>query len=80
MIHRFFVLACDGIWDVMSNQDAVDFVSQRLDQGMEPVDIAKAMLDACLANDPKEARGIGCDNMTAIVVLLNVGQPQAEMV
>jgi len=68
---RFFVLACDGVWDVMSNQDVVDFVAQRLDQGMEPAQIACAMLDACLANDPKEARGIGCDNMTAIVVLLN---------
>jgi protein phosphatase 1G len=68
---RFFVLACDGVWDVMSNQDCVDFVLQRLDQGMEPTQIACAMLDACLANDPKEARGIGCDNMTAIVVLLN---------
>ena len=74
---RFFVLACDGVWDVMSNQDAVDFVSQRLDQGMEPTQIACAMLDACLANDPKEARGIGCDNMTAIVVLLNAQQQPA---
>lgn len=71
---RFFVLACDGVWDVMSNQDVVDFVSQRLDQGMTPVQISSAMLDACLANDPKEARGVGCDNMTAIVVLLNTSQ------
>lgn len=71
---RFFVLACDGVWDVMSNQDVVDFVTQRLDQGMTPVQISCAMLDACLANDPKEARGIGCDNMTAIVVLLTGAQ------
>lgn len=68
---RFFVLACDGIWDVMSNQECVDFVSQRLDQGMTPTAAACALLDACLANDPKETRGVGCDNMTALVVLLN---------
>ncbi|KAG1679117.1 hypothetical protein FOA52_000472 [Chlamydomonas sp. UWO 241] len=68
---RFFVLACDGVWDVMSNQDVVDFTEQRLNQGMTPAEISCAMLDACLANDPKEARGVGCDNMTAIVVLLN---------
>lgn len=70
---RFFVLACDGVWDVMSNQDVVDFVSQRLDQDMAPSQISCELLDACLANDPKEARGVGCDNMTAIVVVLTQG-------
>jgi serine/threonine protein phosphatase PrpC len=24
------VLACDGIWDVMTNQDVVDFMSEKL--------------------------------------------------
>ena len=27
---RFFVLACDGVWDVMTNQDVVNFVGKRL--------------------------------------------------
>jgi hypothetical protein len=26
----FLVLACDGIWDVMSNQDVVDFMATKL--------------------------------------------------
>ncbi|MEW5310575.1 MAG: hypothetical protein WDW38_002361 [Sanguina aurantia] len=67
---KFVILACDGVWDVMSNQDAVDFVGQRLDQGMSPTQAGCALLDACLANDPKEARGVGCDNMTVVVVQL----------
>jgi len=26
----FLVLACDGIWDVMTNQEAVDFMGEKL--------------------------------------------------
>jgi hypothetical protein len=29
------------------------------------------LLDHCLAGDPREAHGIGCDNMTAIIVKFN---------
>lgn len=29
---EFLVLASDGLWDVMSSQDAVDFVKKQMDQ------------------------------------------------
>eukprot|EP00884_Botryococcus_braunii_P007934 jgi/Botrbrau1/17141/Bobra.0157s0038.2 len=65
---RFVVLACDGIWDVLSNQQAVQFVAERLDQQESLVSIASAILDHCLATDPRLSRGIGCDNMTLVIV------------
>ena len=34
--HEFLVLACDGIWDVLSNQEVVDFIRGRLASNMEP--------------------------------------------
>lgn len=74
---RFLLLACDGIWDVMTNQQAVDFINQRLDQGLSIPQVCSSLLDACLAADPKEAKGVGCDNMTVVLVLLNQGAPAA---
>uniref|UniRef100_A0A061S238 protein-serine/threonine phosphatase n=1 Tax=Tetraselmis sp. GSL018 TaxID=582737 RepID=A0A061S238_9CHLO len=70
---EFLILACDGIWDVMSNQDAVDFVKERIGKPeCSLADIAGELVDHCLAGDPKESRGIGCDNMTALIVQLNL--------
>ena len=33
---EFIVIACDGIWDVMSSSEVVDFCRARLQKGMEP--------------------------------------------
>ena len=38
---EFLILACDGIWDCFSSQQAVDFVRQRLIQGMPIAQIIK---------------------------------------
>jgi len=66
---EFAVLACDGVWDVMSNQEVADFVRGRIAAGGRTLQhIASQLLDNCLAVDPKLTRGIGGDNMTAIIV------------
>jgi serine/threonine protein phosphatase PrpC len=27
---KYIILACDGLWDVVSNQDAIDFVNNEI--------------------------------------------------
>ena len=66
----FLLLACDGVWDVLTNQGAADVVSRQLAAGKTPGEAAAALLDACLSPDPRATRGAGCDNMTAAVILL----------
>lgn len=79
----FVILACDGIWDCQTNQQAVDFVRQKLQEysTAEPdtpkeailARICEEMCDLCLAESPFDSEGgVGCDNMTMMIFLLDV--------
>ena len=76
---QFVLLACDGIWDVKTSQEAITYTLKttyknqfgnkkrsidELKKGME------MLLDDCCAKDLTMSQGLGCDNMTAIIVEL----------
>ncbi|CAM6009568.1 unnamed protein product [Sphagnum balticum] len=65
---EFLVLACDGIWDVMSSQGVVDFVHQRLPNAKSISSLCEELLDYCLS--PSTRQQEGCDNMSVIIVQL----------
>lgn len=48
----------------------VNFVRAGLRAGNDPLAVVESLLDACLSPDPKGTRYAGCDNMTAVLVLL----------
>ena len=76
---QFILLACDGIWDVKTSQQAIDFMMQKLYKGTfsnarSQADMEQAMgllLDDCCARDIASSQGLGCDNMTAVIVEIN---------
>ena len=58
------ILACDGIWDVMTNMQCHSFVQTLCKEGESNVGlIAEEMLDTCLKKGSR-------DNMTALVALM----------
>ena len=65
---EFIVLGCDGVWDVLTNDDCVHFVRSRLAEGKALKDICEEIADECLSPDPKATQGIGADNITCIIV------------
>mmetsp|Transcript_58915 Transcript_58915/g.184912 ORF Transcript_58915/g.184912 Transcript_58915/m.184912 type:complete len:333 (+) Transcript_58915:89-1087(+) len=67
---EFLVICCDGVWDVKTNEEVCDFVSPRLKKGEEIPKIIEALLDDCIAADPRETHGLGGDNMTCVIVQL----------
>uniref|UniRef100_A0A182KDD3 protein-serine/threonine phosphatase n=1 Tax=Anopheles christyi TaxID=43041 RepID=A0A182KDD3_9DIPT len=75
----FLVIACDGIWDVLSSQAVLEFVQEEIAQGIYPQQICENLMMRCLAPDCQMG-GIGGDNMTVIVVCFLHGQPYEELV
>ena len=62
---EFLILACDGIWDVVSNEECVALVHTMLAEGeTSPSLIAEEMLDIGLEKNSR-------DNMTSLVVLFS---------
>ncbi|XP_033646346.1 probable protein phosphatase 2C T23F11.1 [Asterias rubens] len=76
--HEFLVLACDGIWDVLTNQEVVDFIRTRVASKMDPEKICEDLMTRCLAPDCQMG-GLGCDNMTVVLVCLLQGGTYADL-
>ncbi|KAI4521668.1 PP2C-domain-containing protein [Schizophyllum commune Tattone D] len=75
---EFVVIACDGIWDCLTSQQVVDFVRFQVSEGKSLQEIGEMMCDHCLAPDTSSGAGIGCDNMTVLIVAILNGRTQEE--
>jgi len=61
---EFLILACDGIWDVMSNEECSSYVREKMAEGYHNLSrICEALIDECLEKGSK-------DNMSALIVTL----------
>ncbi|TDL22208.1 PP2C-domain-containing protein [Rickenella mellea] len=75
---EFIVLACDGIWDCLSSQQVVDIVRLQVSERKELTEICEFLCDHCLAPDTTSGAGVGCDNMTVLIVAILNGRTKEE--
>ena len=66
----FIVLACDGIWDCKTNQEVCDFFIDKFRKDPEGriSEYIEDLFDEILAPDVYTDTGVGCDNMSCIVI------------
>ncbi|ORX97838.1 protein phosphatase 2C [Basidiobolus meristosporus CBS 931.73] len=74
---EFIVLACDGIWDCLTSQEVIDFVREKIAEKQTLAQVCESLMDHCLAAD-SELGGIGCDNMTVVIVGILHGRTEEE--
>ncbi|KAL8787018.1 MAG: hypothetical protein Q9213_002454 [Squamulea squamosa] len=74
---EFLVIACDGIWDCQSSQAVIEFVRRGIAAKQTLSKICENMMDNCLSPS-SETGGVGCDNMTMIIVALLRGKTKDE--
>jgi protein phosphatase 1B len=72
---QFLVLACDGIWDVMTNEEVAAWIVGQVGEGVESLtELAELLLDECLARGSR-------DNMSVVIVAFPAApKPTAEAV
>lgn len=76
----FIIMGCDGIWEKKSNEEMVEWIyaeiKKQTDAGTaeDEVDLQKIvndLLNDTVAPDVASSGGVGCDNMTCILIKFN---------
>jgi serine/threonine protein phosphatase PrpC len=68
---EFIILACDGIWDCLTSEEAVTRVRKGLAErsAKEKInEVIENIFDDIIATDILSSSGVGTDNMTCVVV------------
>ena len=62
----------------MSSQEVINFVRYQVSQGKELTEIGEMICEYCLAPDTTSGAGIGCDNMTVLIVAITHGRSKED--
>jgi len=65
---EFLVLACDGVFELLTSENVVDVVRQALQKGLPVETVVEKLLDQCVSPSLVKTRGKGGDNCSAIIV------------
>ncbi|KAK6143886.1 hypothetical protein DH2020_024234 [Rehmannia glutinosa] len=73
---QFLVLATDGVWDVISNQEAVQIISTASDRAKS----AKRLVECAARAWKRKRKGIAMDDISAIVLFFHSSSSSFEQI
>jgi len=69
----FIIMVCDGIWEKKTNEEMVAWVYEQFKGNKNTANLQQIITDLlqkeCLSPDYTQTGGIGCDNMTAMIIV-----------
>lgn len=65
---NFLVMGCDGVWEILNDDEIAKIIKDRSATEKKMSRVAEQFLDKCLA--PDTSQGVGCDNMSSIILKL----------
>lgn len=72
----FIIMGCDGIWEKWSNDEMVEWVYERFNKLDKKnikeeslKEIVDELLNTIISPNFQETQGVGCDNMSAILIV-----------
>jgi serine/threonine protein phosphatase PrpC len=68
---NYMMVACDGIYDVMSNEEIVEFINDRFTREENEGNICNNLLDLCLYKGSR-------DNMSSIIISFDKGKVKQD--
>ena len=74
MLDQFLVLACDGVWDVMTNEDICSFITHRMKVQDNLEIICNEVIDTCLYKVSRLSSSIFCQ----VTLLINCAGKQRQ--
>lgn len=78
VVKKVVLICLAGIWDCLSSQQVVDFIRREVADGKELTEICEMIFDHCLAPDTSSGAGIGCDNMTIMIIAITHGRTKEQ--
>ncbi|KAF4716354.1 hypothetical protein FOZ63_029843 [Perkinsus olseni] len=87
---QFLILGCDGIWEILDTEGVVDYVQPLVrrarllrkeghasDDDAKLSTVTSQLLDAVLSPNVSDSYGLGCDNMSCVIVDLRPTDPDS---
>ena len=62
---KYFVIASDGLYDVMTNSQIINFINQQLNRGIRKSTIVKNLIEYAIIDKQSS------DNVSAIIIFKN---------